>query len=134
MNKEKSLILFRGLCGAGKTTLANLACDVVYEADDYFMKSGEYVFDRTKLGDAHLSCKKSVEDALFNNVARVGVANTFTVKGEINPYIQLGEYYGYKVYVVIVENRRGASEDCNVHDVPVEAISRMRERFEVELG
>ena len=34
----KDLILFRGLPGAGKSTLADTLCDVAYSADDFFIQ------------------------------------------------------------------------------------------------
>ena len=134
MNKDKHLIIFRRLPGSGKTTLAELFCDMVYSADDYFMEGGEYIFDASKLGLAHAECKKNVEDALFFEIPLIGVANTFTTEKEMKPYQTLGEQYGYKVHSVIVENRRSNSKESNIHNVPIDTIAKMRDRFNIKLG
>ena len=130
----KTLILFRGLPGAGKTDLANKLCDIVYAADDYFTVDGEYKFNLNLLTEAHEACQNNVADAMNNSINIVGVANTFTTEKEMKPYEDLASFYNYRIYHIIVENRRGTSEECNIHSVPVETIQRMRNRFSVKLG
>ena len=53
----KELILVRGICGSGKTTVAQLFSAFTLEADMYFNQDGEYKFDASKLKDAHQWCK-----------------------------------------------------------------------------
>ena len=48
----------------------------------------------------------------------------------MKPYYELAEKYGYRVYSIVVENRHGVK---NVHNVPDEAIDKMRKRFEIKL-
>jgi len=45
-------------------------------------------------------------------------------------YFDLAKQYGYMVFTVIVENRHGG---VNQHGVPDEALTRMRDRFEIKL-
>lgn len=133
-NMPKQLYLIRGLPGAGKSTLAATIADAHgicewLEADDYFLKDGEYVFDATKLHQAHKLCLQNTEDAMAEGWGVV-VSNTFTTEKEMKPYLALAEEYGYAVTSIIVENRRGGK---SVHNVPQETIDKMRARFSVKL-
>lgn len=131
----KELFLLRGLPGSGKSTLAAQLGGSLVEADRYFMQYGEYNFDASKLKEAHAWCREEVRkwmevDNSGYNVDRIVVSNTFTQEWEMKPYYELAEKYGYRVYSIVVENRHGGK---NVHNVPDEAIDRMRKRFEIKL-
>lgn len=126
----KQLILFRGLPGAGKSSLAESICDDVYSADMFFEKNGEYHFDATQLRTAHEWCRSHVESALHAEVPIIGVANTFTQQWEMDPYFELAKKYGYRISTIIIENRH---QSINVHGVPDDAIDKMEKRFELKL-
>ena len=135
----KKLYIVRGLPGSGKSTFALdlVGSDfLVCEADKYFMVDGEYKFDASKLKEAHESCRNLVEtymkDSLVNDqfYREIAVSNTFTQEWEMQPYFDLAKQYGYMVFSIIVENRHGGS---NQHNVPAEAIQRMKDRFSVKL-
>lgn len=125
----KTLFLLRGLPGAGKSTLADsLGIDYV-EADMFFMQDGEYKFDGAKLKEAHEWCQGRVRKIMELGMS-VAVANTFTQEWEMEPYLEMAEEFGYRVNSLIVENRHGGK---NTHGVPEEALTRMRNRFEIKL-
>lgn len=128
----KELILFRGLPGSGKTTLAKILVDVVFSADDYFTDSdGNYLFNQYHIREAHALCQYNVEQAMEGlSRSKIGVANTFTQDWEMNPYFSLAAKYGYRIHSIIVENRHGSSD---VHGVPTETKDKMRQRFHVSL-
>jgi len=131
----KELFLLRGLPGSGKSTLAAQLGGSLVEADRYFMDYGEYKFDASKLKEAHAWCRDQVRkwmevDNAGYDVDRIVVSNTFTQEWEMKPYYELAEKYGYRVHSIVVENRHGGK---NVHNVPDEAIDRMRKRFEIKL-
>ena len=126
----KELFLLRGLPGAGKSTFAKALAGVyTIEADKYFMDGDEYKFDPSKLKDAHAWCQEEV-DFLMKYEHKVIVSNTFTQEWEMQPYFDLAEKYGYRVYSLIVENRHGG---VNEHNVPQETLEKMKNRFEVQL-
>ncbi len=127
------LFIIRGLPGTGKSTLGrDLAPDYCHAADDYFMVGKEYQFDATKLAAAHADCLARTRAALEAG-ATVAVANTFTQRWEMQPYLVLS--HELKVsYVVIDLFDAGLDNDAlaarNAHGVPVEAIKAMRKRYE----
>ena len=61
---------------------------------------------------------------------KIVVSNTFTQEWEIEPYFELAKEYGYKVFVVIVENRHNG---VNAHNVPEDKIEQMKNRFNIKL-
>lgn len=134
----KDLILLRGLPGSGKSTLAKiLVGDKDYchkEADMYFIDNdGAYKFNPSEIKDAHNWCREEVEFVMRYEHSPVVVSNTFTQEWEMIPYFELAKKYGYRVHSLIVENRHGVSEDTNIHNVPKDAIQKMRDRFEIFL-
>ena len=64
------------------------------------------------------------------NADKIVVSNTFTQTWEMQPYFDLAEKYGYRVYSLICENRHGG---VNQHGVPEEKLVQMKNRFEIHL-
>jgi hypothetical protein len=132
---EKMLYIVRGIPGSGKSTFAKSLGGTHFETDSFFMVDGEYKFDPTKLKEAHKWCQDSVNTAMllnhtagFNNV--IVVSNTFTQDWEMEPYFQMADYFDYKVFSIVVENRHGG---INQHGVPEDKIQIMKDRFEIKL-
>ena len=134
-----TLILVMGLPGSGKTTFArdHIKSDYVFAADDYFY--GEdmvYNFDPSKLKEAHAQCYSRAEEQLKKvrmPGVKVIVTNTFTQKWERDPYINLAREYNCQLFIVDLYDGGLTDEELverNVHGVPVEAIVRMRARYE----
>ena len=95
-----------------------------HEADQYFERDGAYRFDAAKLTKAHALCLERTKDSMARGV-RCVVANTFTRRWEMQPYMDAAKAAGVPVRVI---EARGAWENC--HGVPADAIKRMRERWE----
>lgn len=118
------LVLIRGLPGSGKSTIAKAMTGFKHcEADSYFVdKNGDYLFDRSKISEAHKNCQ--MECALYLAAGwDVVVSNTFTQMWEMQPYFDM--VAPEKPTVI---EAKGCFK--NVHGVPEESIERMRARWE----
>lgn len=131
---ERTLFIVRGLPGSGKTTLAHRLSDNCFAADDYFVgRDGVYRFDPARIKAAHLWCQDRAEHAMMRNEASVCVHNTFTQQWEVEPYISMANEHGYRVTFISLFDAGMSDAELvqrNVHGVPVEAIARMRARYE----
>ena len=111
--------------------LLNLYEDaVIIAADDYFETRGGYDWDRSKIKLAHANCKDRTSNAIDFGIEVIVVHNTSTTQKEIDPYQVMAEENGYRFISLIVENRH---EGVSIHDVPEDAINRMKERFTFKL-
>ena len=117
------LTLVRGLPGAGKSTFAG---SEAIEADWWFCqgvssyKLGEYEFDPSELKNAHAWCQQRTREQLESGLD-ASVANTSTQ--ELGAELVVHDVYdGEQTDEVLAER--------NVHGVPLEAIQRMRARYE----
>lgn len=118
------LTIVRGLPGSGKSTFAKTLGCLHLEADMYFVQQGVYRYDASKIKDAHAWCQKMANVAMYEGMDLV-VSNTFSQKWEAQPYLDAAFFYGYDVEVIAMEH-----EFTSIHDVPQEAIERMRDRWE----
>lgn len=126
------LIVFRGLPGAGKSTMARRMqrhyidtglTTALYEADMYFIdKDGNYKFDGRMLPHAHAWCRNRVLDAL-GNCDVVIVANTNLSFDEMNDWKLMADNLGARMEVFHLKTQYG-----NVHGVPAETLERMKSR------
>lgn len=122
---EKTIVVLRGVPGAGKTTAAALFGAPMVAADDYFYTpSGEYFFDPSRLGAAHKWCQARVEAHMQGDAPVVVVHNTNVDAKSLSPYEELAGKYGYRLVSLVVENRHG---NDSVHGVPQEKRLQMAE-------
>lgn len=126
-------LIVRGVSGSGKSTLAKaiMGADGAFkqfEADMYFIKEGEYRFDGTRLGAAHGWCQNNVEKNLSSG-GKVIVSNTFTTHREVKPYVEMCKSLGVNFMIV-----KCVGKFKNVHNVPEDALNRMRDRWQDMTG
>ena len=127
MTTKIELLLIRGLPGSGKSTMAKEYAKAGYvhcEADQYFEVNGQYRFDASKLSAAHADCLQRAIAALDAGYPVV-VANTFTRRWEMEPYVKAAKIRGVNVRIV-----EATGNWPNVHGVPEYAVERMRARWE----
>lgn len=131
MDKKKPvLIIIRGIPGSGKSTFATKKLIPEYEklgmtvghfeADQFFMKDGKYMWDPTKLFMAHKDCQRKAEASLKTNDVTI-VSNTFVRVKDMIPYIQMGEAAGAEIEVYRSKGNFGS-----IHNVPDESVKNMQ--------
>ena len=113
-----------GLPGSGKTTLANILCDYVCEADDYFCKDNIYNFDASKLHEAHKQCYDNTKDVLERK-HDVAVSNTFLSTWERKKYIELAKEYNANIIVI-----ECTGNFKSIHNIPEKTMENMKRRYE----
>ena len=118
---QNEVILIRGLPGSGKSTLAkNMDGYFHFEADLYLEIDGRYVYDATKVRDAHDQCVASAKAALEQG-KNIAVSNTFVKLWEMERYTDLG----FPFRIIEMKNNWP-----NVHGVPEDRIEIMRKGFQ----
>jgi len=132
MNKPK-ITLIRGLPGSGKSTLArqlvhNATVPTKHVEADMFMinrETGNYEFDPARLPGAHARCRVLTRHTLESG-RNVVVSNTFSQMWELQPYFSIANALNLGTPTIIeCQNSFGS-----IHNVPEEAMQRMRERWE----
>lgn len=126
------LIIIRGIPGSGKSTLAKTLATAfngaVFEADAFFMKDGQYVWDRDKISAAHRWCIGATKAHLSVNGTAI-VSNTFTTIKELSPYFDIAKENGIVPVVYVCQNDWGS-----IHNVPQETIEAMKSRFVYDIS
>lgn len=120
----QKLTIIRGLPGSGKSTMAEGMGDVNLEADMFFCRSGEYVFDPKRLAEAHAWCQMTTLIKLREG-CHVVVSNTFSTAWEVELYRQFALTVGCPFEVF-----KATGTFKSVHGVPDEIIEDMRERWQ----
>jgi len=133
---HKSLILLRGLPGSGKTSLARILNEEgkypVLSIDDYFTntETGAYKFEFEKNHLAYKSCEERTKALMKKGLKKIFLDNTFTLEWEMEPYFRMAAEFGYRVFVITIENRHGGK---NIHNISNEQLKKMAEKYKVVL-
>jgi len=131
-----SLIVLRGLPGAGKSSLANVLSEngkwPVFSVDGYFTNpdTGEYKFEFDKNHLAYKNCQNNTRQAMQAGTEKIFLDNTFTLEWEIEPYVEMAAAFNYRLFVVTVENRHKGK---NTHGVSEQQLEKMAAKYKVVL-
>ena len=129
----KNVIIIRGVGSSGKSSFAELIAEPkrIVCADDYFTHDGRYVFDASKIGQAHIQCMRMFDDALRNDdIDNVVVANTNTKPRDYKYYVDEAKKVGARVTYVVLEKRHN---NINDHEIPHEVSQRHYENLKNDL-
>lgn len=94
------------------------------EADQYYMVDGKYLFDMTKIKQAHEYCQQKVLDALKFGKSVI-VSNTSTTYKEVKPYIKMARQFDVQYEIIDLDKTNYG----NIHGVPVETLEAMKKRW-----
>lgn len=124
--KEKSLLIIRGLPGAGKSSLGKILKDTldfaVFDFDDYIKSTGDF----TK---ARKEWQFAVEEAIKRRRSRIVVVAVFCEAWERKWVKELAEKHKYKTFQIVVENIHGTQPTT---PIPETSWARYAERFVVQ--
>jgi len=144
------VILMSGISGSGKNTYivkrfgekigpTTPLNAVVCSADDYFEKTGSYVFDPSKLGEAHGECLRKFVDYCaesFNGgpngwemPENLVVNNTNLTTEELAPYVAIAAAYGHKVEIVTLHCDPKVAAERSLHVQDIKALNAMQDRL-----
>jgi len=135
-----NVIIMRGLPGSGKDYWIkhNLKNPKVCSADDFFTHNSEYIFDHSRLPEAHGTCLlafiEAVEDGIkyeFNGSLVVNNTNVSAL--QMAPYVAIAMAYDIAVRIVTIVAPVNICADRNVHGVLPEIVGRIASRFEFYL-
>lgn len=121
------LVIVRGLPGSGKSTFAKATFPELehVEADQYFMKDGQYNWDRHKLHSAHSYCYNKVK-ALLHEGKGVIVSNTFVTRNDITDYLEFENLVSsVQIYIFELHTQYGS-----IHNVPEETLTNMKNKWQ----
>lgn len=123
---EPFIILFRGIPGVGKTTLAEvfqkLLGMLITSADDYFK---DIKFSSQHLDSAHFVCYSKFADVLKSG-GSIGVHNTFTTISEMQRYFEHAQ--SNNISLIIVEPQPDRIFR-SIHNVPERTINNMKRKW-----
>lgn len=120
----------RGPSGVGKSTLGREMAKkwnmVQIEADQYFVKDGQYKFSVYRISAAHEWAREQVQKAVKAGKSVV-VSNTSTRIAEVDQY--LDGIDGAEVVVIDLHPTGKRAKYKNVHGLPAEKVRLQTERF-----
>ena len=134
----KQVIILRGLPGSGKSTRAVCLREqawqrgqsaIVHSTDEFFVRLGW--FDKSRLGAFHDRNFQYFVESLCAGFNCVIVDNCNVQYRDYERYALAAEMFGYEVTIVTLDSAPVAVlAKRNIHNVPLEFIERMSERWE----
>lgn len=113
--------ILRGLPGSGKSRYTKERDCAVFSADRFFERGGNYFFEPSRIGDAHLDCFAKYLNHMrecANGDGLVCVDNTNIHASEISPYVMVAAVFGVDVKVITFMCDPFTAYKRQVHGVP----------------
>lgn len=143
---EKIVWIVSGISGSGKSTKARGLPDMrpenIFSTDDLHPKGQEAYAkffqemiarkDFSPLARAHQENIRRATMAMRSGTSPIAIDNTNLTVQEARPYVEAALKYGYQVKFMDVGTGGLSAEELakrNTHDVPVEAIQKMIEKY-----
>jgi predicted kinase len=125
-----AVIILQDMPGIGKSTLirGRYKRAKVVSADRFFMKGDRYIFEPTKLGEAHAQCLRGFTALVSdeeNKYETIVVDNTNTTVAEYAPCAALAQAYGHELKIITVLGDPLKAHKRNKHGVPPKDVLNM---------
>ncbi len=135
------VVVLSGVSGSGKSTYIRerLGDAYVVSADHYFMRTGVYEFDASKLGDAHAQCFRMFTIQVQEGSTRgvIVVDNTNTTNVEIAPYMAGARAFGWDSEIITLmcetDAQVAACSQRNSHGVQLPIVLQQHKRIQARL-
>jgi predicted kinase len=126
----KKVIILRGIPGSGKSTISSKYNGVICSADHFFEKSGTYIFDREKLGEAHLECMKKFINLCISGEKNIIVDNTNHQLVDLVPYLSVAKCFDYEVEIIRTKCSVETAFKRQKHGVPFDQLKIIDKNFQ----
>jgi predicted kinase len=128
--------IMRSISGGGKTTYINKNFGgqnpLIVSADNYFMKDGKYIFDPSKLGEAHDWCWNEYLKGLLANTRDIIIDNTNISTWEVALYYRPAQVFKAEVKIIRIYCDPIVAFNRNIHKVPLKTVLDMHQRLMME--
>lgn len=131
-----NVIVLSAVSGTGKSTYAQQLAQKhwgsvrIVSTDDFYMRTGQYVYDASKISEAHAWCFRKFLEALNDQVGLIIVDNTNLSQREIAPYMLGASALGYEAEIVTLRSRNPEIGLRNLHGVPLAEQKNQLKRME----
>lgn len=131
----KTMIILRGPPGSGKTTIANILATSrsvprVLSLDKFRIVDGRYRFDASREKEVLAEYRVALKEALDDEEECIILDNVHSRRWEYKREEELGKKYGYRVFVLEVQEDFWTCLERMVHPVPFEKLREIFERWE----